>query len=323
MGLALVLAAVLAAVPPGPGAALAADTTPPVISAVRADATTDRITVNWTTDEPADGTLENGTGTDYASAAPASAALTTAHSLSFGVVPSATGATRHYRVLSRDAAGNLAASGDFTATTLPDNAPPVITDLRTTADADGVTVTWTTDEGADRQVEYGTSTGYGSETALDGAARTTALSHAVPLVGLTPGVLYHYRVLSRDVVGNQAVSADQTVTATADTTPPAISAVGTYSVLATTAGLTWLTDELADAQVEYGPTTAYGTSPAANPSLATSHTWSLTDLTPGTLYHYRVKSRDAAGNLATSADFTFTTGGTPPAPPTGHAATPP
>ena len=35
---------------------------------------------------------------------------------------------------------------------------------------------------------------------------------------------------------------------------------------------------------------------------------------PSTLYHYRVKSRDAAGNLATSGDFTFTTRAAPPPP---------
>src|SRR5262249_33228852 len=34
-----------------------------------------------------------------------------------------------------------------------------------------------------------------------------------------------------------------------------------------------------------------------------------------TVYHYRVKSRDAAGNLATSGDFTFTTQAAPPPPP--------
>jgi hypothetical protein len=32
----------------------------------------------------------------------------------------------------------------------------------------------------------------------------------------------------------------------------------------------------------------------------------LSGLSPGTLYHYLVKSRNAAGNLATSGDFTFT-----------------
>ena len=39
----------------------------------------------------------------------------------------------------------------------------------------------------------------------------------------------------------------------------------------------------------------------------TSHSASLSGLAANTLYHYRVKSRDAAGNLATSGDFTFTT----------------
>src|SRR5206468_7054954 len=39
----------------------------------------------------------------------------------------------------------------------------------------------------------------------------------------------------------------------------------------------------------------------------TSHSVGLSGLTASTLYHYRVKSKDAAGNLAVSADFTFTT----------------
>jgi hypothetical protein len=37
----------------------------------------------------------------------------------------------------------------------------------------------------------------------------------------------------------------------------------------------------------------------------------LTGLVIGTTYHYRVKSKDAAGNLATSADLTFTTATAP------------
>jgi hypothetical protein len=41
--------------------------------------------------------------------------------------------------------------------------------------------------------------------------------------------------------------------------------------------------------------------------MVTSHSVNLTGLTPGTRYHFRVKSRDAAGNLRNSADFTFTT----------------
>jgi hypothetical protein len=49
--------------------------------------------------------------------------------------------------------------------------------------------------------------------------------------------------------------------------------------------------------------------------MVTSHSQSLSGLSAGTVYHYRVKSRDASGNLATSSDFTFTTssGSTPAA----------
>ena len=45
--------------------------------------------------------------------------------------------------------------------------------------------------------------------------------------------------------------------------------------------------------------------------MVTSHSASLSGLAANTLYHYRVKSRDAAGNLATSGDFTFTTAAAP------------
>ena len=39
----------------------------------------------------------------------------------------------------------------------------------------------------------------------------------------------------------------------------------------------------------------------------TAHSVALTGLTGSTLYHFRVRSRDAAGNLAVSGDVTFTT----------------
>jgi len=64
------------------------------------------------------------------------------------------------------------------------------------------------------------------------------------------------------------------------------------------------TDEASDTQAEYGLTAAYGSTRRCC-SLVASHSQTLSGLAAGTLYHYRVKSRDAAGNLATSGDFTF------------------
>src|SRR5207302_10627629 len=67
------------------------------------------------------------------------------------------------------------------------------------------------------------------------------------------------------------------------------------------------TDEPADAQVEYGQTAGYGSSSPVNGAFLFSHSQPLTGLSNGTLYHYRVKSKDVAGNLSVSSDATFTT----------------
>lgn len=96
-----------------------------------------------------------------------------------------------------------------------------------------------------------------------------------------------------------------------DTTPPIISNIQSSGITTTTATITWTTDEASNSVVEYGLTTSYGSS-GSNASMVTSHSVGLSGLTASTLYHYRVKSTDAAGNTATSADNTFTTG-TPPA----------
>ena len=98
-----------------------------------------------------------------------------------------------------------------------------------------------------------------------------------------------------------------TATPTPEMTPPVISEVSSSGVTASAAAISWTTNEASDTQVEYGTTTSYGSSSALNTSMVTSHSASLGGLSVSTLYHYRVKSRDAAGNLATSADSTFTT----------------
>ncbi|WP_347107526.1 galactose oxidase-like domain-containing protein [Paenarthrobacter sp. S56] len=95
--------------------------------------------------------------------------------------------------------------------------------------------------------------------------------------------------------------------ATGDTTPPVISAVSAGTPGSTAATITWSTDEASSSQVEYGTTVAYGQSTVQNPALQTAHSEALSGLSPGILYHYRVKSADASGNLAVSGDATFTT----------------
>jgi hypothetical protein len=113
--------------------------------------------------------------------------------------------------------------------------------------------------------------------------------------------------VARDAAGNSTTSSAVTVTVLADTAAPVISSVSVPNVSSSAAVVAWTTNEPSDSLVEYGPTTAYGSVSPFDSTMLTAHAVTLGGLTPDTLYHYRVKSRDAAGNPATSADFTFTT----------------
>ncbi len=92
-----------------------------------------------------------------------------------------------------------------------------------------------------------------------------------------------------------------------DADPPIITNVTVSEIDAASATVSWTSDEGATSQVEYGTTGAYGLSTSLDQSLATSHRQVISGLAPSTEYHYRVASRDAAGNIAYSPDATFTT----------------
>ncbi len=284
------------------------DSTPPVLSAIASSAITQTsATITWTTNENADSQVQYGLSTSYGSSTARNASLVTSHSQSISGLTANT--LYHYRVLSRDAAGNFASSSDYTfRTSAPaDTTPPVISGVNSSGiTRTGATISWNTNEAADSQVDYGTTASYGNSTALNDN-RTT--SHVQSLSGLTADTLYHYRIRSRDEDGNLALSGDFTFTTSADsdTTPPVISGVNSSGISKTGASIRWTTDEAADSQIEYGASAAYGRSSPLDSAMVTSHSQNLTGLTSDTLYHYRVMSRDAAGNLAVSGDFTFTT----------------
>jgi hypothetical protein len=95
-------------------------------------------------------------------------------------------------------------------------------------------------------------------------------------------------------------------TPNADTTAPVLSAISSGQLSSTSATIAWTTNEPGTSKIEYGPTPAYGNQTTRTP-LVTNHQIGLLGLTPQTLYHYRVLSQDAAGNLAQSGDLTFST----------------
>jgi hypothetical protein len=94
--------------------------------------------------------------------------------------------------------------------------------------------------------------------------------------------------------------------------PPAIQGVTVSDITATSAVIVWTTDKPATSQAEYGSTTDYGLATALDGELVTSHRVELTGLQPDATCHFRVVSKDAGGNEATSDMNQLTTLPLPP-----------
>ncbi len=170
----------------------------------------------------------------------------------------------------------------------------------------GVTIGWTTDKISHSQVEYGPTTSYGT---LTPRSSTTGTSHSVALSGLAAGATYHYRVKSLDdTTGLTGVSGDNTFATLPAIAAPVISNVAASGIAQTAANITWTTDKASHSQVEYGPTTSYGSLSYQSSATGTSHFIPLSGLSAGTTYHYRAKSLDdATGLTGVSGDNTFAT----------------
>ena len=103
-----------------------------------------------------------------------------------------------------------------------DTAPPKISHIAASTTETGATITWTTDELASSQVEYGMEITYGTLTPSTPANDPTdgtsigVTTHYVELTGLTNGTTYYYKVKSKDAAGNEAVS-DGDIFTTSDT----------------------------------------------------------------------------------------------------------
>ena len=185
-----------------------------------------------------------------------------------------------------------------------DVTPPVISNVQAVVTDTTATISWNTDEPASSGVDYGTDTNYGTSA---GSANLVT-SHSVTLTNLVAGTDYHFLASSTDGSNNTARGTDTTFTTdppAPDTTPPVISNVNAV-VTDTTATITWDTDELATSAVDYGTDTSYGSN-AGGATLVSSHSVTLTSLTPGTEYHFLVSSTDASSNTASGSDTTFTT----------------
>ena len=102
--------------------------------------------------------------------------------------------------------------------------------------ASGATITWTTNVATNSQVEYGTTSSYGSVTAVD---TNFVTSHSEAVTGLQASTLYHFRVKSTDASSNLAVSGDYTFTTAASTAGFTVSATPVSVNVGDTITVTW------------------------------------------------------------------------------------
>jgi len=113
------------------------------------------------------------------------------------------GITYCYQVRAYNGAGDSPYTNeDCNTTSLADIIPPNISAVRVNPIGYySATITWTTNEPADSQIEYGVTPAYGSFTSLDSSLTT---GHGQTVNSLSPSTLYYYRVLSKDGSSNLA-----------------------------------------------------------------------------------------------------------------------
>ncbi|MEK7614024.1 MAG: fibronectin type III domain-containing protein [Patescibacteria group bacterium] len=301
----------------------------PSISSVSVtDITDTSARIDVSSEEVTQGYVEYGTSEQYGMSTPLSSEFSTSPSFLLENLSPET--LYHYRVIVMDSSGNAAITGDETFTTLatppPEPEPPATetattTETTTTAPpapafaisntetvmvgTSTARVTWQTNKNADGQVEYGTTSAYGTLSSVG----VVGSSHSVTLFNLTPNTKYYYRAVSKNSSGETAYSPAETFTTLAQQVPvsaPVISSVS-VGVSASSATVTWITSKPATSDIRYGTTTSYSMSLGEDTTLKTSHRRILSNLSAGTLYHFRIIATDSSGNAALGKDRTFTT----------------
>ncbi len=120
---------------------------------------------------------------------------------------------------------------------------------------------------------------------------------------------YTLQSRSTDSATNQTLSS--TTLFSYDTVAPTLGTAESVSVTSSGGTVTWTTGEASSTQVQYGISSSYGTTTteADTGTRVTSHSVTLNGLQSCITYHYRIISKDTAGNTLTGSDKTFATTG--------------
>ncbi|MGQ9697038.1 MAG: fibronectin type III domain-containing protein [Armatimonadota bacterium] len=267
-----------------------------VVAPSEVDLTSSSVVITWTTDAASDSRVEYGLDETYGSES-GSVTLVTQHSVKLsGLTP---GTTYHYRVSSGALNRTRVYSPDRTFSTplamSITSGPSAISVTGTTA-----VIVWSTDQPSDSKVEYGPTRAYGQQVSSDEAVT----DHRITLENLEPDTTYNYRVIS-SAPGYETVASGNFMFSTRPkvklTAAPEVK-----DITPTSATIVWATEGFATAEVEYGTDTTYGQK-AITDKIGTAHSITLTNLKPGTEYHFRVISTAPNLEPLITADQTFQT----------------
>jgi hypothetical protein len=210
----------------------------------------------------------------------------------------------------RDGAGKQTTSSAVsiivTAPSLTDTTPPIISAIASTRTANSATITWTTNEPATSQVNYGSTSSYGSSSSLD---TSLVQNHSVTISNLSRKTSYHFQVVSKDGAGNIANSIDQTFTTTARLTKtPKITNV---SATAGSVVLAWTnpTDyEFFSGVLILKNTASELLTPDTTHQLTkiNNTTYRDTAVNPGTTYYYTFFAYDDEGTYSDPVSVSYT-----------------
>lgn len=161
--------------------------------------------------------------------------------------------------------------------------------------------------------QWGLTTAYGAVTTVRSAGDGTKnVAVHRTATGLIPGTRYHYRLVANNGSG-QSVGTDHTFT-TAGHPPPAVATGPVSNVTSTGATVTGILNPNGAEttyKFQYGPTTAYGVEtlpvavPAGHAIVPVSAT--LTSLSPGTVFHYRIVALHGTTVSSVGIDQVFMT----------------
>ena len=159
--------------------------------------------------------------------------------------------------------------------------------------------------------QYGTTTSYGLTTAPQTQTGDTSLNVSAGISSLTANTTYHFRIVASNAAGT-TYGTDRTLTTLTMIGPPVVTTKPATDVTASLATLNGKLDPhglSTTVYFQYGTTTSYG---SRTPNqIKTGNNYqnvlaSISDLTAGTTYHFRIVATNSAGTRV-GGDRTFTT----------------